>query len=76
MDTCVADTGIIDFYPDFMRLWGFDVDVFDREVFAGFPRYSRLGFCSIGCGRPRRLWVMKDRVCTLQVIVWKTRFLV
>ena len=40
--TGVAHAGVVDFDADFMRFGGFDLHIFDREVFAGFPGYSGL----------------------------------
>lgn len=38
----MTDAGVVDFYPDFMCFWCGDLDLFDGEVFAGFPGDSGL----------------------------------
>ena len=40
--TCMADTSVVYFYTDFVRFWCFNLNVFDREVFACFPGYGSL----------------------------------
>ena len=46
--TCVADSRIVDLYPDFMSFWRRDLNLFNRKVFSGFPRHSRL----LSIGKP------------------------
>src|ERR1700712_2215742 len=40
--TCMADSGIIYLNPNFVCPRRLDLDVFDGEVFAGFPSYCGL----------------------------------
>lgn len=40
--TGVADACVIDFYADFVRFRGPNLDIFDRKVFASFPSYGGL----------------------------------
>lgn len=40
--TGVADSGIVDFYPDFMRFWRGDFDVFDGKIFPCLPGHGGL----------------------------------
>lgn len=49
--TGVADSGVVDFYPDFVRLWWGDFDVFDGEIFACLPSHGGLYVVSIGHSR-------------------------
>lgn len=41
--TGMAYPSVVDFDANFMRLGGFNLDVFDREVFPCFPGYGGLG---------------------------------
>lgn len=45
--TGVADSGIVDFYPDFVGLWRGDFDVFDGEIFACLPSHGGLYIVSL-----------------------------
>ena len=40
--TRMADTGVVYFYSDLVRSRCFYLNVFNGEVFAGFPRYGGL----------------------------------
>jgi len=54
---CVADTGVVDLNADFVCSWGQDLDVFDRELLAGFPGDGGLRVVSMG---PRSCPVSRD----------------
>lgn len=45
--TCMADTGVVYFYADFVRFRCLDFNVLDGEVFACFPSYGSLK--SVSC---------------------------
>ena len=40
--TGVADACVMDFYADFVRFWGPDLDILNGKVFASFPSYGGL----------------------------------
>ena len=40
--TCMADTSVVYLYPHLMRFWRFDLNIFDGQIFASFPRNRRL----------------------------------
>lgn len=40
--TGVADSGVVDFYPDFVRLWWGNFDVFDGEILPCLPGHGGL----------------------------------
>ena len=40
--TGMADTCVIDLYPDLMRFWWGDFDILDSEILAGLPSYGSL----------------------------------
>ena len=33
----MTDSSVVDLYPDFMRLGGFDLNIFDCQILARFP---------------------------------------
>lgn len=40
--TGMANAGVVDLYSDFVRLGSFDLNVLNRQIFAGFPSDSSL----------------------------------
>ena len=43
----MADSGVVDFYPDFMGFRGRNLDVFDGQIFPCLPCYGRLSDVSL-----------------------------
>lgn len=63
--TGVADSGVVDFYPHFVRLWRGDFDLFDGQIFPGLPRHGGLCVVSLFAGEA----VESGPLLTLHVIV-------